>query len=290
MKVFISWSGSLSQKIAELLKNWLEQCIQSVEAFYSTEDIEKGDSWNAKVTSELRDTNFGIVCLTKENINAPWIHFEAGALSKMLDSRVATLAINIPFADIKGPLSTFQATKIEKDDMYKLLKSINNTQDKALTEEKLKTTFDAFWDKFETEFREIISRETEIEDKKSPQKINVAEAVEEILQLVRGQNAIMNNPMKIIPPEYFEDMLQKVVHRNDTNYIFDKLYDFTKYVLERFNEQDTEDNVELEYFKYQYFNFVEDLTSDYPIWRRRFSSLLSPKNKFRRKPMTTVSP
>ena len=283
MKVFISWSGLLSQKIAELLKNWLEQCIQSIEAFYSSEDIEKGDLWNAKVTSELRDTNFGIVCLTKDNINAPWIHFEAGALSKMLDSRVATLAINIPFSDIKGPLSTFQATKIEKDDMYKLLKAINTAQDKPLTEDKLKNTFEAFWGKFENDFMEIISQETEKEDKKSTPKINVAEAVEEILQLVRSQNAMINSPTKIIPPEYFEDMMQRAIHRNDTNYIFDKLYDFTKYVLERFSEQEPEENIEVEFFKHQYLQFVEDLVSDYPVWRRRFSNLLSPKNKFRHK-------
>ncbi len=283
MKVFISWSGLLSQKIAELLKNWLEQCIQSIEAFYSSEDIEKGDLWNAKVTSELRDTNFGIVCLTKDNINAPWIHFEAGALSKMLDSRVATLAINIPFSDIKGPLSTFQATKIEKDDMYKLLKAINNAQDKPLTEEKLKNTFEAFWGKFENDFMEIISQETEKEDKKSTPKINVAETVEEILQLVRSQNAMINSSTKIIPHEYFEDMMQRAIHRNDTNYIFDKLYDFTKYVLERFSEQEPEENIEVEFFKHQYLQFVEDLVSDYPVWRRRFSNLLSAKNKFRHK-------
>ena len=43
MKVFVSWSGDLSKKYAAFLKNWLEQCIQSVEVFFSAEDIEKGD-------------------------------------------------------------------------------------------------------------------------------------------------------------------------------------------------------------------------------------------------------
>ncbi len=33
MKVFVSWSGELSQKYAKALKEWLEQCIQSVEVF-----------------------------------------------------------------------------------------------------------------------------------------------------------------------------------------------------------------------------------------------------------------
>ena len=64
-----------------------------------------------------------------------------------------------------------------------------------------KNTFEAFWGKFENDFMEIISQETEKEDKKSTPKINVAEAVEEILQLVRSQNAMINSPTKIIPPE-----------------------------------------------------------------------------------------
>ena len=41
VKVFVSWSGELSQKFAAALKEWLEQCIQSVEVFFSSEDIEK---------------------------------------------------------------------------------------------------------------------------------------------------------------------------------------------------------------------------------------------------------
>ena len=41
MKVFVSWSGELSKEIAEVLKKWIPCIIQSVEVFYSPEDIEK---------------------------------------------------------------------------------------------------------------------------------------------------------------------------------------------------------------------------------------------------------
>lgn len=279
MKVFISWSGILSQKIAEVLKSWLEQCIQSIEAFYSTEDIEKGETWNAKLTSELSDTNFGIVCLTKDNINAPWIHFEAGALSKMLDSRVATLAIDVKFADIKGPLSIFQATKLEKDDMYKLLKDINSAQEKSLTEEKLKVTFEAFWDSFESKIKEILSTVIEKEEKKTNAKNSVADSVEEILQLVRSQNAIIKNPTNIIPPDYLEEVVRKITHRRDVNNVMDSLFDFTRYLLDRFSVVDRVENEELQFFIYEYCHYIETLVSDYPIWRRRFNLLFSQNKK-----------
>ena len=41
MKVFVSWSGELSCQIAEVLKKWIPCIIQSVDVFFSPEDIEK---------------------------------------------------------------------------------------------------------------------------------------------------------------------------------------------------------------------------------------------------------
>ncbi|MBE0393338.1 hypothetical protein BJQ96_03202 [Flavobacterium sp. PL0002] len=36
MKIFLSWSGNKSKLIAESLKDWLEQVIQSTEPWIST--------------------------------------------------------------------------------------------------------------------------------------------------------------------------------------------------------------------------------------------------------------
>lgn len=82
MKVFVSWSGDLSKNVATELKKWLPCIIQSLEVFFSPEDIEKGDNWDSKISNELSKCNYGIVCLTSENTSAPWINFEAGELQK----------------------------------------------------------------------------------------------------------------------------------------------------------------------------------------------------------------
>ena len=270
MKIFVSWSGELSQKFADLLKTWIEQCIQSADVFFSRDDIEKGERWDARLTSELNTSNFGIVCLTKENIGAPWIHFEAGALSKMLDAKVNTLLIGINVSDIKGPLSTFQATRLEEDDMYKLLTTINKIQEKPLTEEKLKTAFSAFWPDFiksANKLQQEYSKNSA--EAKSTKKINIEEAIEEILQLTRSQSFFLRDPTNIIPVEYLENISLK---RFDCDEICDELYRFLR---------DACENIPFEgigFFKSPYFRRLEyfimrHLTRNLRIWHRKFGQL-----------------
>ena len=55
--------------------------------FFSPEDIEKGENWDSKISQVLSECNYGIICLTSQNVSAPWINFEAGAIAKSLDSR-----------------------------------------------------------------------------------------------------------------------------------------------------------------------------------------------------------
>lgn len=77
-KIFISWSGKNSKKIAMELKEVLEHKIFSstdLECFVSTVDIASGDDWWNKINKELKKCKQGILCVTKENIKAPWIFF-----------------------------------------------------------------------------------------------------------------------------------------------------------------------------------------------------------------------
>src|ERR1051326_1201012 len=82
MKVFISWSGPLSQKLAAMLRVWLPSVIQVVKPYYSPDDINKGTRWAAEISKELEESQVGLLCITPDNLYSPWIMFEAGALSK----------------------------------------------------------------------------------------------------------------------------------------------------------------------------------------------------------------
>jgi TIR domain-containing protein len=142
MKVFISWSGTASQKLARQLKDWLPTVIQAVEPFMSEVDIEKGARWSDKLAAELESGQYGIVCLTPDNKDAAWLHYEAGAISKTIkDARVAPLLFDLAPSDIRGPLSSFQCTSYQKDEVRKLLNSINSMSEKPLAEQTLTSIF-----------------------------------------------------------------------------------------------------------------------------------------------------
>lgn len=82
-KIFIGWSGEHSKTIAVELKQVLENEAFNGEltCFVSTEDIASGDDWFIKIKNELNSSSYGIMCVTKDNVKAPWLYFETGALT-----------------------------------------------------------------------------------------------------------------------------------------------------------------------------------------------------------------
>jgi hypothetical protein len=157
MKVFISWSGTRSRAIAEALSGWLPQVINFLDPFLSSEDIEKGSRWSADVASNLAKSRVGVVCLTPENCEAPWIMFEAGALSKNLQSTyVCPFIFDLATSDIKGPLSQFQATKAEMEDVKKLIFTMNRALGRRKRPEaQLASAFDVWWPKLKQDLGRI---------------------------------------------------------------------------------------------------------------------------------------
>ena len=183
MKVFISWSGERSKKLAEALREWLPNVIQALDPWMSSEDIDKGARWYVDIVSQLESSYYGIICLTSDNIESPWIHFEAGALSKSMEkSRVCPYLFHIDPSIIKGPLVLFQAAKSTKEDTKKLLHSINQAlAENALSTEKLDKTFERWWPDLNAKLEEV----SKMKDKPIPKRSEV-EMIEEILEIVRS--------------------------------------------------------------------------------------------------------
>jgi hypothetical protein len=169
IKIFISWSGERSRLAAQALANWLPRVIQSVKPWMSDVSIVKGERWSREISEALADQDIGIFCITPENYSAPWLVFEAGALSTTATQiRVCPLLFGMMADDLEGPLTQFQATIFDRNDFFKLLQAINElSQDDKLGEAVLRDIFDKFWPTLEEAIQKILAiglegRQTEI--------------------------------------------------------------------------------------------------------------------------------
>lgn len=128
MKIFFSWSGHLSKRVAKLLKPWLKDIIFpgiTLEIFISEEDIEYGSEWYSKIKANIKHCDLAIIFLTPENMNASWLNFEAGAIAIGEENRpLITFLIDVPIEAIKSPLKQYQCFNISFESTRKLIENI----------------------------------------------------------------------------------------------------------------------------------------------------------------------
>jgi hypothetical protein len=115
-RVFLCWSKNRSKAIAEGWAKLLPEIVTG-KPILSTE-FQKGREWSTTLRNDLNDAKTGIIFLTPENVAAPWIHFEAGALATAVGSRngeVFTHVYGFDPGKLAGPLSAYQSTVTTKE-------------------------------------------------------------------------------------------------------------------------------------------------------------------------------
>lgn len=158
MKVFISWSGALSCRIAKLLYQCLPEILPSITPFISTE-IRKGRLWPKEILEQLKGASVGIICVTPDSLINPWLNFEAGALVTS-DASVCTILFGISPSEVKGPLSCFQMTCYTKSDFWKLILTLNSAlSDDLISESDLAESFEIWWPKIRYRLNTILFKE-----------------------------------------------------------------------------------------------------------------------------------
>lgn len=188
MKVFISWSGAKSKAVAAALHEWIPGILNNAKPWMSDLDIEAGQDWNLRITGELTAAKFGIVCVTPENQERPWLNFEAGAISKQVngdETRVAPLLIDFATpTDLTGPMTKFHSRLADEDGIRRLVHDMNAQLEDPLKEATLSRTFTALWPQLETQLLKIDNEHPGVRATRRDER----EVVEEILTLVRGIN------------------------------------------------------------------------------------------------------
>jgi hypothetical protein len=182
MKVFISWSGERSKQMAAALKEWLPTAIQYLEPWMSDTDIHAGDRWADKMATELKESNVGIVCVTGENLTSEWLHFEAGALSKLMqNTRVITVLLDLDVQAVSGPLTLFQMKKLDKGGVLDIAISLNKFAEHKLDEATLNNAVNGMWTSLEQKIKAIPAA-----DKTTKQVRSQGEVLEDLVMDVRS--------------------------------------------------------------------------------------------------------
>jgi hypothetical protein len=181
-KVFISWSGQRSKQIAAALRTWIPDVFQNIDVWMSDDDIIAGARWGAELGNQLETTNFGILCLTPENVKAPWLLFEAGSLAKALtSSRVIPYRFGLAATDVEFPLAQFQGVDADLNGTMKMIVSLNNSRSIPMPPDRLKRVFEKWWPELENSFKLIAPSTTK------PSSRTEKDLLTEILDLVRSQ-------------------------------------------------------------------------------------------------------
>ena len=127
-EIFISWSKDRSLLFAKALRQLMVEVVSDPantlppptnpgdHLVSLSEDLPKGGNWFQNLAGLLENARTGIICVTPENRASPWLLFEAGALIRCdIEVALFPVLLDLPPAEIEGPLGLVQATLIERD-------------------------------------------------------------------------------------------------------------------------------------------------------------------------------
>jgi hypothetical protein len=143
----MSWSGPRSREIALALKSLLEDIFEEGVLVFVSDHISPGEVWTQRLGKELEQSELGILCLTQDNYESPWLLFEAGALGKKFGtSRVVPYLIDeLPADSQKSPLQQFQSVRADKQGPFQLVETINAMRENPKPSDRLKKSFNRWW-------------------------------------------------------------------------------------------------------------------------------------------------
>ncbi len=157
MRIFTSWSGDRSKAAALGLKSLLQDLFEEAVQVFVSEHITPGEAWAQRLGTELEQSEFGILCLTRDNWQSPWLLFEAGAIAKKFaSSRVVPYLIDeLPAASDRSPLAQFQHVRADREGTYRLVESINGIRDNPKPNDRLERSFAKWWPDLEQTLKTV---------------------------------------------------------------------------------------------------------------------------------------
>lgn len=159
LNIFISWSGNLAKGITGVLHRWLPTMFDRVSPWFSDIDIDAGSRGLVAIQERLDVSSFGIIVVTPENMNKPWLLFETGALSRRLEGDLTKVVpLLVGFDDISqlagSPIFQFQGVKLDEAGARSLCLSIARTV--QVPDSTILTRFQRSWPDLQADVEQAI--------------------------------------------------------------------------------------------------------------------------------------
>ena len=187
MRIFTSWSGDRSKAAALGLKSLLQDLFEETVQVFVSDHIAPGEAWAQRLGTELEQSEFGVLCLTRDNWQSPWLLFEAGAIAKKFaSSRVVPYLIDeLPPASDRSPVAQFQHVRADREGTFRLVEAINGIRENPKASDRLARSFEKWWPDLEQTLKTVQTSNTS-----QPAVHSDRELLETILQRIDGLSRI----------------------------------------------------------------------------------------------------
>lgn len=176
----------------------------------SSQDISVGSDWYIDIKEHLNDATVGIIFLTPENINSPWLNFESGALSVSLNESKKVIPLIFGEETIEtvlssSPLKHFQSVLYPtKEGFHDLLMGLNDMLPRSINQEVFEKTFELWWPDLEEKLNRADrkyslskSKSTDNESSVLDDKAVLAQLDKKMDLIIRRDNVASNRLSKV---------------------------------------------------------------------------------------------
>lgn len=151
MVIFLGWSHS-GKACAAALKNFLLTCFPTHVDVSVSVDIRPGGNWRAELLQQLKNADYGIMCITRDSDSA-WMCYESGVLAAQEKPTAPLLFDDVSSNQIFSPLSSSQAVRFDETNMRVLtdaLYRLSGMKDWGLYEK----AFPAAWEALQADIQQ----------------------------------------------------------------------------------------------------------------------------------------
>lgn len=209
MNTFLSWSGAKSHAVALAFADWIPTVLNGVKPWISSKDIDKGATWITAIKQALNDSQgIGIFFVTRDNHASSWLLFEAGSIASLGHERVCVVYVDIEPSELQPPLSLFQGTKLEKQDVFALLKTLNKSLKEPVADKVLDTCLERGWQDLDGAVKRALSSSTDRSHKraKKPATEDILADISSAVQRIESRLSTLetqhsNAAHWLMPPE-----------------------------------------------------------------------------------------